>query len=97
VQDSGQASPSFGTFGVDTAVQAAPSANPESVYRLWQAPEGTATGFLEVRNLPGVTVGMGVADLRFVGDFTSGAPPVIPGQSHVVDGVEVHLVPRALP
>lgn len=96
VTDSGQASPSFGTFGVDTAVQAAPAAAPLSVYRVWQAPEGTATGFLEVRNLPGTTVGTGVADLRFAGDPTTGAPPIIPGQSHVVDGVDLVLVPQPL-
>ncbi|MEA3204083.1 MAG: hypothetical protein QOI63_1763, partial [Thermoplasmata archaeon] len=68
VQDSGQAFPSFGTLGVDTAVQAAPAASPLSVYRLWQAPNGTATGYLEIANLPGTTVGEGAATLRFLGD-----------------------------
>ncbi|MFO1534271.1 MAG: hypothetical protein ABR586_01255 [Thermoplasmatota archaeon] len=97
VQDSGRAAPSFGTFGVDTAVQVTPRANPLSVYRLWQAPDGKATGYLEIANQPGETVGMGAAGLRFAGDPTTGAPPFIPGTAHVVDGVDVHLVPRPLP
>ncbi len=88
---SAAATASFGVFTVDCAIQPQPGGFEASRYRIWLAPDGAATGYLDVRQSAGQALGGGVADLRFNGDADAGAPPATGGTSHVVDGIGVVL------
>lgn len=88
---------SFGVFTVDPTVQVAPSPNPEGRYRMWLSPDSVeATGWLDIDNGAGTTVGQGYTDLRFNGDPSAGAPPATVGTAHVVQDVAVRIAYNAL-
>ncbi|MEA3165389.1 MAG: hypothetical protein QOJ26_241 [Thermoplasmata archaeon] len=84
---------SFGTFDVDAEYQVTPGENPAGRYRMWLIPdEGPVTGYLDIANGSGRTLGSGQADLRFQGAPDAGAPPITFGDSHVVDETSVVMV-----
>jgi hypothetical protein len=88
---SAQATASFGVFSVDCAIQPQAGANEAGRYRMWLAPGGAVTGYLDIVNSAGQTLGSGAADLRFNGDTDAGAPPATGGTSHVVAETAVTL------
>lgn len=83
------AAASFGIFAVDLAYQVTGGASEENRYRLWLAPETEVTGYLDIVNWAGTTLGAGEGTLRFQGDPGAGAPPAWPGTAHVVDASDV--------